>query len=102
MLTKALVKERPHSSPGEGRGRYLVDDGAQLEAEVLAELAQVGEAAGPQGTVGIPGPPQEGADQRLPVPEHHVPCEGGQSSVSPPWKGPGFLLKPCLHREQMG
>lgn len=76
---------RGPSSPGRVRerwSRYLLDDGSQLEAEVLAELAQVGEAAGPQGTVRIPGTPQESSDQWLPVLEHHVPCKGEQSPVT--------------------
>lgn len=70
---------------------YLLDDGAQLKAEALAELAQVGEAAGPQCAVGVPRTPQEGLDQRLPVLEHHVPCKREQSGMSQARKNPQRL-----------
>lgn len=58
-----------------GGVRYLLDDGAQLEAEPLAQLPQVGEAAGAQHAVRVPGAPQEGVDQGLSVLDHHVPCK---------------------------
>lgn len=59
-----------------------MDDGAQLKAEVVAELAQVGEAAGPQRAVRVPRPAQEGLDQRLPVLDHHVPCKREREGMS--------------------
>lgn len=73
-----------------------MDDRAQLEAESLAQLPQVGEAAGTQRAVRVPRSPQEGVDQGLPVLDDQIPCKREQNCGS--WQ---CQMVQCLDRKEM-
>lgn len=71
------------------RGRYLVDHEAQLKTKDLAQLSQVGQAAGSEGAVRISDSSQESMDQRVSVLEDQISCKEEEK------EGPGDGSSTC-------